>query len=181
VQKGGHLVHPYNDPGVIAGQGTVGLEIVEDFTEVEAIVVPIGGGGLISGVSIAARGLKPNVKVIGVEPLLADDAFRSKQSGELVVNESTPETIAEGLKTNLGANTWPQVRDLVDQIIRVSEDEIRNAMQLILERAKLVIEPSAAVGVAAVLRPEFTEQGFKRVAIVLSGGNVAVSHLKNIF
>jgi len=181
VRDGGRLVHPFNDRAVIAGQGTVGLEILEDYPEVEAVIVPIGGGGLISGVAIATLGLKPSVKVFGAEPMVADDAFRSKQCGKLVSNESTPETIADGLKANLGTMTWPQVRDLVDEVIRVSEDEIKNAMQFILERAKLVVEPSSATALAAAISPQFTSRGFKRVAIVLTGGNVALSHLKNLF
>ncbi len=174
---GATLLHPYDHPDVIAGQGTVALELLEDHPEIDAIVAPVGGGGLISGIALAARELEPEVRVIAGEPQGADDAFRSKAAGRLIP-QTGPDTIADGLLTSLGALTWPVVRDVVERIVRVDDDAIRSAMRLLWERAKLVVEPSGAVPVAAVLSPEFRAlQGIDTVAVVLSGGNVDLDRL----
>ncbi|TPX33632.1 hypothetical protein SmJEL517_g03511 [Synchytrium microbalum] len=178
VQKrtGATLVHPYNDAGVIAGNGTLALEFIKQAKDMgvplDAIVVPIGGGGMISGICIAAKGLDPNLRIIGAEPKGADDAYRSMQAGQLIP-QTAPNTIADGLLTSLGSLTYPIIRDHVDEIITVEETEIVQAMKLVFERMKLVIEPSAAVGVAVVLyRPEFRRLGVKNVGVVLCGGNL---------
>ena len=177
AETGATLLHPYDHPDVIAGQGTVGLELLHDFPEIDAIVAPVGGGGLISGIALAARELEPEVRVIGGEPAGADDAFRSKLKGELIP-QTAPDTIADGLLTSLGCLTWPVVRDVVERIVVVDDAAIRAAMRLLWERAKLVVEPSGAVSLAAVLSDELRElDGIDTVAIVLSGGNVDLDRL----
>ena len=153
------------------------LEILEEHPECEAIVAPVGGGGMISGVAIAAKALKPSIKVFAAEPARADDAFRSKQSGRLEPVKRI-DTIADGLRTSLGELTFPVVRDLVDEVLLVDEDAIVRAMRLVLERMKVLIEPSAAVGVAAVLEESFTaRRDFGPTAVVLCGGNVDLDRL----
>ncbi|MBI3203295.1 MAG: pyridoxal-phosphate dependent enzyme [Myxococcales bacterium] len=174
---GAVMIPPYDHPDVIAGQGTVALEVLEQIPEVEAIVAPIGGGGLISGIALAAKAQAPGISVFGAEPSGADDAARSKAARELLPQHD-PKTIADGLLAGLGRHTWPVVRDHVDRIITVSDDEIVAAMRLVFERMKLVIEPSGAVSVAAVLSDAFRSMpGLGRVAVVLSGGNVDLSEL----
>jgi threonine dehydratase len=176
-ETGATPLHPYDHADVIAGQGTAALELLEDVPDLDALVVPIGGGGLISGCAVAARALRPGLRVFGAEPLGADDAARSKRSGTLVP-QTAPKTIADGLVTSLGALTWPIVRDLVDAIAVVSEEEIVAAMRLAWERAKLLVEPSAAVAVAAVLSDGFrAKPGLARVGVILSGGNVDLDRL----
>jgi len=185
-ETGGALVHPSNDVHVIEGQGTVGLELVEQGLEtwpgegLDVIVVPIGGGGLTGGVSVAAKGLsKGAIKVVAAEPIVADDAFRSKAEGVICGHRDgkNPDTLADGLKTLLGSNTFPLVRDYVDEVITVSEEDIAAATRLVWERMKLAIEPSAGVGVAAVLSKAFRERygGCRRVGIVLCGGNCDIA------
>ncbi len=170
AETGATFVHPSNQPEVIAGQGTIALELLEQVEGLDALVVPLGGGGMISGIALACRELRPDLVVIGAEPDLADDAWRSKDSGQLQP-AGPSRTVADGLRTGLGSNTWPVVRDVVDEIHRVSEDAIRQHLRLTWERTKLFIEPSAAVGVAVALsgglRPEL-----RRVGVVLCGGNV---------
>ena len=174
---GGTLVHPYDDPDVIAGQGTVALELLDQVADLDAIVVPVGGGGLASGVCVAARGLAPEVRVIAAEPTGADDAARSLASGRLVP-QTAPKTIADGLRTSLGKHTWPILRDHLDRVVTVGEDEIRSAMRLAWERAKLLIEPSSAVALAALLGDELRgTAGLGRVGVVLTGGNVDLERL----
>lgn len=176
-ETGAVLVHPYDQAEVIAGQGTIALEVMEQVPGLEAIVAPVGGGGLVSGVALATQGADPHVQVFAAEPAGADDAARSKASGRLVPQDS-PRTIADGLRTGLGRLTWPVVRDLVDEVVTVSEGEIVRAMRLVFERMKVVIEPSAAVAVAAVLSDRFRAMpGLRRVAVVLSGGNVDLDGL----
>jgi threonine dehydratase/serine racemase len=174
---GALLIPPYDHDDIIAGQGTVGLEILEEDPAVTAIVAPVGGGGLFSGIALAARGLRPEVRVFAAEPAGADDAARSMAAGRLIP-QTAPRTIADGLLTSLGERTWPVVRDLAEAVITVTDDQIIAAMRLIWERSKLIIEPSAAVPVAAVLCEEFRRlPGLPRVAVVLSGGNVDLDHL----
>ncbi len=176
-QTGATLVPPFDHPLVITGQGTVALELLEDVPELDAIVVAVGGGGLISGITLAAAELAPGLPIFGAEPALADDAAASKRAG-VIQPQRPPRSIADGLLTSLGQHTWPVVRDLVPRIFTVEEDEIITAMRLFMERAKLVIEPSAAVPLAAVLSPEFrTLSDLQRVGIVLCGGNVDLSRL----
>ncbi len=177
ARTGATLVPPYNSPDIIAGQGTAALELLEQVPGLEALVAPVGGGGLVSGVCIAAKGTNPALRVFAAEPLGADDAARSKAAGTLVP-QTGPKTIADGLLTSLGDLTWPIVRDLVERVITVREEEIVRAMRLSWERAKLLIEPSAAVAVAAVLSDEFRAlAGPRRVGVVLSGGNANLDRL----
>jgi threonine dehydratase/serine racemase len=173
-QTGATLIPPYNHPDVIAGQGTVALELLDQVPNLDAIVTPVGGGGLMAGIAIAAKGLNPAVRIFAAEPAGADDAARSKVLGRLVP-QTGPKTIADGLLTSLGDLTWPLLRDQVERVITVSEEEIRQALRLSWERAKLVIEPSAAVALAAVLTEAFRGLGgVARVGVVLSGGNVSI-------
>jgi len=177
ARTGAVLIPPYNHPDVIAGQGTVALEMLEDRPDLDAIVAPIGGGGLMAGVTLAATALKPSIRLFAAEPLGADDAARSKALGELVP-QTGPQTIADGLLTSLGDLTWPVVRDSVEAVVTVKEDEIVAAMRLMWERAKLLIEPSSAVAVAAVLTPTFKAMtGLSKIGVVLSGGNANLDRL----
>lgn len=174
---GATFLHPYNQAEVIAGQGTIALELLEDQPGLDAIVVPVGGGGMISGIAIAANALKPGIQIIGAEPFGADDAWRSKETG-VRQPQLDPRTVADGLRTALGTLTFPVVRDLVDRIVRVTEEEIVHAMRLMWTRTKLVVEPSGCAPLAAVLSAEFAGlDGLDRVALVLSGGNVDLDRL----
>jgi threonine dehydratase len=170
AETGGTLIPPYNHPDVIAGQGTIALEVIEDVPALDAIVVPIGGGGLTSGVALALREAAPAVRVIAAEPAGADDAARSKASGTLIP-QIDPRTMADGLRASLGSLTWPVVRDVVHQVVTVEESAIADAMHLVFERMKLVVEPSAAVAVAAALGGRLPPEA-RRIVVVLSGGNV---------
>ena len=178
AQTGGVLIPPYDHPDVIAGQGTAALELLDQVSAgLDALVAPIGGGGLMAGMTIAAKGLRPEVRLFAAEPAGADDAARSKAAGKLIP-QTGPRTIADGLLTSLGELTWPILRDQVEKVITVSEKEIVDTMRLLWERAKLLVEPSAAVAVAAVLSQEFQGLGgLNRVGIVLSGGNVNLDDL----
>ncbi|KFV69509.1 Serine racemase, partial [Dryobates pubescens] len=178
-ETGGVMVHPNQEPAVIAGQGTIALEVLEQVPKVNAVVVPVGGGGMIAGIAIAIKALRPDVKVFAAEPCNADDCYQSKLRGELTPNLHPPETIADAVKTSIGPNTWPIIRDLVDDVLTVSEEEIKQATRLVWERMKLLIEPTAGVGVAAVLSEQFqaVPQDVDNVCIVLCGGNVDLSSL----
>jgi threonine dehydratase len=172
AQTGGTLLHPFDQAEVIAGQGTVALELVEQVPDLQSILVPVGGGGLISGIALALKELNPAIRIFGVEPAGADDAARSKAAGEWILQEN-PNTLADGLLTSLGQLTWPVVRDCVEDILVVDDDAILAAMRLIWERMKIVVEPSAAVVLAGALSDSFLEK--KKIgatALVLSGGNV---------
>ena len=173
-ETGFTLVHPYNDYRIIAGQGTAALELMEETGGLDLILVPVGGGGLLSGTAIAAKGLNPKIHVVGGEPKNADDAFQSKKAGYIVPSQN-PKTIADGLKTSLGEKTFPIVRDLVDEIVLVTEEEIVQAMRMIFERMKIIIEPSSAVPFAVLLSDKLKVEG-RNVGIILSGGNVDFSH-----
>ena len=174
AETGATFIPPYDHADVIAGQGTVALELLADVSRLDALVAPVGGGGLLSGVCIAAKALEPGIRVIGAEPLGADDAARSKASGRLVP-QTNPSTIADGLLTSLGTLTWPVVRDLVDDIATVTEEEIVQAMRLAWERAKQLVEPSAAVALAVAMGKSLAGAG--RVGVILSGGNVDLDRL----
>ncbi|HTU17316.1 MAG TPA: pyridoxal-phosphate dependent enzyme [Gemmataceae bacterium] len=177
AETGATLIPPYNHPDVIAGQGTAALELLEQVPGLDAVIAPVGGGGLLAGVTIAAKGMVPNIRVLAAEPAGADDAARSKAAGVLIP-QTEPHTIADGLLTSLGDLTWPVLRDQVDRVVTVTEEEIVRAMRLAWERAKLLIEPSAAVAVAAVLSADFRAlDGLERVGVILSGGNVNVDKL----
>ncbi|UCE86806.1 MAG: pyridoxal-phosphate dependent enzyme [Deltaproteobacteria bacterium] len=176
-ETGARFVHPYDQPEIIAGQGTVALELIEQAGPLDAILAPVGGGGLVAGICVAAQSLAPRLRVFAIEPAGADDAARSKAAGRRIP-QTAPRTIADGLLTGLGELTWPILRDRVERVITVREAEIVQAMRLAWERAKLLIEPSAAVAVAGALSPEFRAlHGVERVGIVLSGGNVDLDAL----
>lgn len=167
------VVHPYDDDRVIAGQGTAALEFIEQQPALDVLLAPVGGGGLLSGTVIAAKATLPAIRVIGVEPAQADDACRSFRSGEHVLLDA-PETIADGLRSSLGVRNFAIIRRLVDDMVSVSEEGIMLATRLVLERLKLLIEPSAAVPVAALLEAKVSAPG-ARVGIILSGGNLDLS------
>ncbi|KAE8622244.1 hypothetical protein XENTR_v10005158 [Xenopus tropicalis] len=171
---GGILVHPNQDPAVIAGQGTIALEVLQQVPEIEALVVPVGGGGMLAGITIAAKAIKPEVKIFAAEPLNADDCYRSKINGQLTPNLKPPTTIADSVKTSIGPNTWPIIRDLVDDVLVISEEEIKAATRLVWERLKLLIEPTAGLGLAAVLTTHFQEVAgnIQNIGVVLCGGNI---------
>jgi len=174
---GAVMVPPYNHPDIIAGQGTVALELLDEVPQLDAVIAPVGGGGLLSGIAIAASALKPGIRIFGAEPAGADDAARSLAAGRLLPQQA-PRTIADGLLTSLGELTWAIIRDHVEKIITVSEDEIVAAMRLAWQRGKLFIEPSAAVAVAAVLADAGKAlDGGEHVGVVLSGGNVDIDRL----
>jgi threonine dehydratase len=176
-RTGATLIPPFDHPDVIAGQGTAALELLEDVPDLDAMVVPVGGGGQIAGVCLAARGLRPSIRVFGAEPLGADDAARSKAKGEWVP-QTAPDTIADGLLTSLGQLTWPIIRDQVERVLTVTDPQIVAAMRLAWERMKLVVEPSGAVPLAVVLADEFRAlDGVRKVGVVFSGGNVNLDKL----
>ncbi len=175
-ETGATFIHPSNDIDVILGQGTAGLELLKDNPDLDFIVCPVGGGGLIAGTALAVRDFgKENCKCIGAEPLEADDAWRSLQSGKIETNESV-NTIADGLKTQLGDKNFPIILKHVDEIIRVTEEEINQSLRLIWERMKIIVEPSSAVALAAVLKEKEHFRN-KKVGIIISGGNVDLKKL----
>lgn len=174
-ETGATFLHPSNDLNVIYGQGTAAKEFLEDFPELDVIITPVGGGGLLAGTALAVDFYAEKCKTIGAEPFEVDDAYRSLESGKIEFNKTT-NTIADGLKTNLGDKNFPIIQDKVSEIIRVEEEEIIAAMKLIWERMKIVVEPSAAVAFAAVLREKEKFHG-KTVGIIISGGNVDLSNL----
>ena len=169
------VVHPYNNHQVIAGQGTATLELLEEVPDLDTVIAPVGGGGLLSGTAIAARGLSPRIRVLGAEPEMAADAYRSLQAGHILPSEH-PKTIADGLLTSLGTLTFPIIQRHVEQIVTVSEAGIIQAMKFVWERAKIVIEPSAAVPVALLWERKIDLSGL-RVGLILSGGNVDLERL----
>lgn len=174
---GGTLIPPYNHPDIIAGQGTLALELLEEAPELDAIIAPIGGGGMISGVCIGAKGVKPSIRIIAAEPAGADDAARSFATGRLQPQDA-PKTIADGLLTGMGELTWAIVRTHVERVITVSEEQIIAAMRLAWERMKIIVEPSSAVAIAVALSDEFKGlPGVKSAGVVLSGGNVDLDKL----
>ncbi|MCZ6835101.1 MAG: pyridoxal-phosphate dependent enzyme [Planctomycetota bacterium] len=181
-ETGATFVSPFDDPAIIAGQGTSALEFLDQTSDsggrgLDAIITPIGGGGLISGTAITCSSLQPSMKIFGAEPKMADDAARSLAKGEFVPVEN-PQTIADGLRTSTGKYTWPIIRDHLAGITTVSEEDIVKAMRLVWERMKILIEPSSAVAVAAVLSPELKAiPGIDRIGIIISGGNVDIDHL----
>jgi len=172
---GASVVHPYNDERVIAGQGTAALELLEEVPDLDVIIAPVGGGGLISGTSIAATELKKGIRVIAGEPETADDAYRSMKAGGIVPSMN-PKTIADGLLTSLGTLTFPIIQQRVEQIVTVSEAGIVASMKFIWERAKIVIEPSAAVAVSVLWEKKIDLRALK-VGVILSGGNVDLERL----
>ncbi len=176
VQRtGAHFIHPYNDYNVIAGQASAALELLQDHPDLEAVMAPIGGGGLMSGTALTCRYFAPNAKIFGAEPEMVNDAYRSFHSGKIESNAST-NTIADGLRTNLGEKTFAVIREHLEEVLTVSEESIVQAMRYIWERMKIIVEPSCAVPFAAVLSYPDVFRG-KKVGLILTGGNVDLEHL----
>ena len=178
-RTGATFIHPFNDGNVIIGQGTAALELLQDVPNIDLLIAPVGGGGLLSGTALAAHQFSPQTKVWAGEPAGANDAWQSKQAGK-IIPQLNPQTIADGLRTSLGDKTWPIIRDYVERIVLVEEDEIIAALRLLMERMKIVVEPSGAVALAAVLKEKDALAG-KRVGIILSGGNVDLKALGDFF
>jgi len=174
-ETGATEIHPYNDARIIAGQGTAALELLAEVDGLDLVLAPVGGGGLISGTAIAVKGLSPRTGVIAAEPAGADDAWRSLQEGRIVPSIE-PKTIADGLRTSLGPLTFAVIRDKVDRIVTVSEEAIVAAMRHVWERMKIVIEPSSAVPLAALLEKKIDPAGL-RIGLILSGGNLDLDRL----
>ncbi|MBV7330482.1 pyridoxal-phosphate dependent enzyme [Chloroflexi bacterium TSY] len=174
-RTGAAFIHPYNDPRVIAGQGTAALELFEDVSGLDMVLTPVGGGGLLCGTALTMAALSPDTQVLAGEPQEADDAYRSLQAGKLIPVGQT-KTIADGLRTSLGSLTFVIIQKHVREILTVSEAEIVQAMRHIWERMKIIVEPSSAVPFAALLKNKEQFRG-KRVGIILTGGNVDVEGL----
>ena len=175
ARTGCTFVPSYNHRNIVCGQGTAAKELIEDTGELDAVIAPVGGGGLLSGTSISTKALLPGAKVIAVEPAGADDAYRSFTTGKFVPSIN-PQTIADGLLTSLGDLTFRVIMKHVDEIVTVSEESIVAAMRLIWERMKIVVEPSGAVPLAGILEKKIDARG-KRVGLILSGGNLDLSRL----
>jgi len=175
LEKGSTFIHPSNNLDVILGQGTAAIELLEDHPDLNFICTPVGGGGLLAGSALAAFHFGNNCKTIGGEPMEADDAWRSLQSGKIEKNE-TANTVADGLRTHLGDINFLIIQRYVEEIIRVEENEIIAAMRLIWERMKIIIEPSCAVPLAAIIKDKEKFAG-AQIGIILSGGNVDLSKL----
>ena len=174
-QLGAHVIHPFNDSRVIAGQGTAALELLDQVPDLDVVVTPIGGGGLIGGTALTVAGLTPEARVIGCEPAAADDAYRSFRAGRIVPID-TPQTIADGLKATLGPLTFAIIREHVNDVALTSEPGIVEAMRLIWERMKIIVEPSSAVALAGLRENELGLTG-KRIGLIISGGNVDLDAL----
>ncbi|MFP4471035.1 MAG: pyridoxal-phosphate dependent enzyme [Bacteroidales bacterium] len=168
-------IHPYNDLRIIAGQATAALELIEDTGHLDMILAPVGGGGLMSGTALSAHYFSGKTRVIAAEPERADDAFRSFRAGEFIPSLN-PDTIADGLRTSLGSYTFPIIREYVHDIVTVSETAIVKAMKLAWERMKIIIEPSSAVPLAAIMEKKINTKG-KNIGIIISGGNVDLDNL----
>jgi threonine dehydratase len=174
-RTGAIFIHPYDDLRVMAGQGTTAIELLEDVPGLDVILCPVGGGGQLSGIAVAAKDIKPDVRVIGVEPAGADDAARSLKAGH-IIPMLEPHTIADGLKTSLGKRPFAEIMRLVDDIVTVREESIVQAMRQIWEVMKLLVEPSGAVSYAAVVEGRI-EVSDARIGIILSGGNLDLNRL----
>jgi len=168
-------IHPYNNYAVITGQATAALELIEDYPNLDTIIAPVGGGGLLSGTALATHYFSPNTKVIAAEPSGADDAYQSFYQKKLIPSVN-PDTIADGLRTSLGSLTYPIIRRLVNDIITVNDQVTIEAMKLVWERMKIIIEPSSAVALAIVLKHKHRFEG-QKIGIIFSGGNVDLMHL----
>jgi threo-3-hydroxy-L-aspartate ammonia-lyase len=180
AERGLTLVHPYDEPLVMAGQGTVGLELAGDVADLDVVLVPCGGGGLLSGVATAVKALQPSAHVVGVEPQAGDDVARSLRAGERV-SVPVPRTIADGQQlTMCGERPWEVIHALVDDVVTVSDEEIVDAMRLLFERMKVVAEPSGACALAALLAGRAAPRGGGSVGVVISGGNVDVARFASL-
>ena len=175
TETGAALIHPFNDFRVMAGQGTAALELLEDHPDLDLILCPVGGGGLLCGTAVAAKSLHPNIRIIATEPAGADDAARSFRAGQIVPAPKV-DTIADGLRTTLGENNFPLIQRHVDEVVTVSEAGILTAMRRLWDELKIIVEPSAAVPLAAILENRVSVAGL-RTGIILSGGNVDLDAL----
>ena len=175
AETGAEFVHPYNDPRVIAGQGTCSAELIEQVEGLDAVIAPIGGGGMVSGTCLTLSNLAPDVQIYAAEPEQADDAARSFRAGHIIADDA-PETVADGLKVPLKDLTWHFVSNHVTDILTASDQEIVEAMKLIWKRMKIVMEPSSAVPLATILKNRDTFAG-KRVGVIITGGNVDLDAL----
>ena len=174
-ENGATFIHPSNDLDVIKGQGTAAFELLEKYSNLDAIFTPVGGGGLVAGTILAVQQRSPNCKIYGGEPENVDDAFRSLKSGRIETNETT-DTIADGLKTQLGDINFPIIRNGIEEIVLVTEDQILSALKLIWSRLKIVIEPSSAVAFAALINKS-ADLNSKDIGVILSGGNVNLDNI----
>ncbi len=175
AQTGADFIHPYNDPRVIAGQATCSMELHEDAGPLDAVIAPIGGGGMVSGTCLTLSNISPDTKIYAAEPKNADDAYRSLKAGYIIADDA-PDTVADGLKVPLKDLTWHFVSTFVTDILLAKEQEIIDAMYLIWQRMKIVVEPSSAVTLAAILNNKEQFAG-KRVGVILTGGNVDLKKL----
>jgi threonine dehydratase len=175
AESGAEFVHPYNDPRVIAGQATCSMELNEQVANLDAVIAPIGGGGMISGTCLALSNIAPDIAIYAAEPVNADDAARSLKAGHIIADDA-PDTIADGLKVPLKELTWHFVSNHVTDILTATEDEIVDAMKLIWKRMKIVMEPSSAVPLATILKNRELFEG-KRVGVIITGGNVDLDKL----
>jgi len=169
------LIHPYNNKHIIAGQGTVALELMEKYTDLDCVIAPISGGGLLSGTICLIEGMNTKTTVYGAEPAEADDAYRSILSGKIEINDTT-NTICDGLRAQLGSITFPIIKKGVEKIFTLDENEIKYSMRLVWETMKIIVEPSCSIALAAVLKNKKIFEG-KKVGLILSGGNVDLDHL----
>ena len=174
-ENGSTVVHPYNDERIMAGQGTCVKELLEDVPNLDVIVSPVSGGGLLSGSLIAAKGMNSHIKVFGAEPKEADDAYRSLKKGTIVSNK-TIDTICDGLRAQIGTKTFPVIKDLVDEIITIEENEVIDSLRMIWERLKIIVEPSCSIALALVLKKKHLFKG-QNVGLIMSGGNVDLNKL----
>lgn len=184
-ETGATFISSHNNPNVIAGQGTIALELLSQVEGLDAIIVPVGGGGMLTGCSIAAKALNPNIKVYAAEPETVNDCYRSFKNKKLVTND-VARSVAEGLLTNLGEIAYSEIHNNVDDVFTASEKEIINAMEIIWGRMKLCTEASSSVGLAVILyNKEFQKtikrDGVKKIGIVLSGGNVDIVNATHLF
>ncbi|MFN3847273.1 MAG: pyridoxal-phosphate dependent enzyme, partial [Paracoccaceae bacterium] len=175
ARTGGEFVHPYNDPRVVAGQATCSRELLEQVERLDAVIAPIGGGGMISGTCLTMSAIAPGVDVYAAEPKNADDAYRSFKAGHIIADDA-PETVADGLKVPLKDLTWHFVSNHVTDIFTATEDEIIEAMKMTWKRMKIVMEPSCAVPLATILKNKDVFRG-RRVGVVITGGNVDLDQL----
>ncbi len=174
-KTGASFIHPSNDLNVILGQGTAAMELLNIHNDLDVVITPVGGGGLLAGSALAVEAYGNNCKIMAGEPLAVDDAYRSLHSGKIETN-LTSNTIADGLRTNLGDINFPIIQRLVDQIIRVEEQEIRQALKLILERMNILVEPSCAVPLAAIIKEKAQFKNLK-IGVILSGGNIDLNRI----
>ena len=174
-KTGSTVIHPYNDERIMAGQGTCAKELLEDVPKLDAIVSPVSGGGLLSGSLIAAKTMRPSIKVYGAEPKEADDAYRSLKKGSIVANK-TIDTICDGLRAQIGTKTFPVIQELVDEIITIDEQEVVESLRMVWERLKIIVEPSCSITLALVLKRKALFEG-QNVGLILSGGNVDLNEL----